>query len=106
MTYLKWFIRLFKPQDFKGQPYFWLLNQFGHITLVLLISWLISPYIALAFILVWEVVQYFESKDWRDGLEDLIFVSLGVVGYVFFSKIVVLLILIALIARLFQKYYK
>ena len=102
----KWFIGLFKPQDFKGNPYYWLLNQFSHIGLGLLLSWLISPYIALIFFVVWEVVQYFNSKDYKDGIEDLIFECFGVVLFLFLNKIAVILICLLLIVRLFDKYYE
>jgi len=106
ITYLKWFLDLFKPQNFENQPYYWLLNQLGHTTLGVLISWFINPYIAILFIIVWEVIQYFKSKDWKDGLEDAIFVILGAIIYLFFSKVTVLIALAILIFRLYQKYYR
>jgi hypothetical protein len=112
MTFLKitqvfkWFIELFRPQDFRDKPYYWLLNQFGHIGLGLLFAWLISPLFALIFFVVWELVQYVISKDWKDGLEDLTFELLGVLAFVTFTRVTVVLIVSVLIIRLFIKFYK
>jgi len=51
-------------------------------------------------------VQYFNSKDYKDGIEDLIFESFGVVLFLFLNKIAVILICLLLIVRLFYKYYE
>ena len=102
----KWFFSLFKPQNFNNNPYYWLLNQFGHIGLGLVFSWLIDPLAVVIFFVLWETTQYFTSKDIKDGIEDLTFIIVGVLMFLFFCKWVVLLGLIILVIRLFQKYYK
>ena len=82
MKYIKWFFSQFEPNEFKENSYGWLMNQFSHIVLGLItayfLAFLINPLYALVLWLVWELRHTIISKNIKDSLLDLMFISLGI----------------------------
>lgn len=91
-TTLKNILNQFKPSQFKD-PYLWVMQQLGHITLGLYLGYLIGWY-ALLFWVLWETYQLIKSKNWQDFLEDLVFETLGVLAFFTQQYTLALLILI------------
>lgn len=104
--YIKKFLELFKPIK-PNYPYFWLVNQFGHISLSLALCYLTSlPYLVLAFWFIWEMYHLTKGADVIDFIEDLSFEWYGILLYVFFNKITVGITLIGIIIITFTKFKK
>ena len=82
---LRRFLGLFEPKRFKD-PYLWLMQQFGHIAISVLLCALLDPYAVTLFWLVWEIRHLAKSRDWVDFREDLLFEILGVAYFLELQK--------------------
>lgn len=100
-----------EPNDFKDNPYGWLTNQVGHLSLSfvltlylsLLIGDLYAPISIGALWLIWEISQYKKSNNFIDVIEDLIFEIGGVLIFInwnIFLPLSILVLILCLIRRL------
>ncbi|MFY7672129.1 hypothetical protein ACOSP6_13680 [Tenacibaculum sp. MEBiC06402] len=107
----KIFNLLSEPNDFKDNPYGWLTNQVGHLSLSfvltlylsLLIGDLYAPITIGVLWLIWEISQYKKSNNFIDVIEDLIFELGGVlifINWVIFLPLSIVLLILCLIRRL------
>lgn len=107
----KIFNLLSEPNDFKDNPYGWLTNQVGHLSLSfvltlylsLLIGDLYAPISIGALWLIWEISQYKKSNNFIDVIEDLIFEIGGVLIFInwnIFLPLSILVLILCLIRRL------
>jgi len=81
-------INSFPPQDFKGDWYAWMKNQFSHTCMnyvaciYFTLLWKYAWVILLVFWLLWEVRHLVLSKNYTDFIEDLYFLYSGVLLYI------------------------
>lgn len=112
MNFITKLIALFsEPNDFKDNPYGWLTNQVGHLSLSfvltlylsLLIGDLYAPISIGALWIIWEINQYRKAKNFTDAIEDLIFELGGIlvfINWVIFLPLSILVLFLLLIRRL------
>ncbi len=107
----KIFALLSEPNDFKDNPYGWLTNQVGHLSLsfvlTLYLSLLIGDIYSSISIgvlwVIWEINQYRKAKNFTDVIEDLIFELGGIlifINWVIFLPLSILVLILLLIRRL------
>lgn len=81
---LKKFFKLFEPDSFEDNAYFWLVNQVGHIALSFTLCHIFNIWIPfLIFWVVWEIRHYIISKNLKDLIEDLTFELSGIFIFIY-----------------------
>lgn len=84
MKWIKKIVNSFPPQNFEGNWYYWLMNQWGHTTMTYfacIVFGLLSKYawiVLLVFWFIWELRHYVMTKDNLDFIEDLYFEWSGI----------------------------
>ena len=101
----------FKAGDsFKNNPYGWVTNQIGHVSLSFVLCYLVNNGLftfSLLFIwLAWEVYHLIESRDIFDFIEDLYFEWVGVLIYIFGDKQLYICIFVLITLFIYRVYKK
>lgn len=108
MDFLKKFFNMFKTGDsFENDPYGWVTNQIGHISLSFVLCYFTGLWqLILAAWIVWEINHFLQSKDWKDLFEDLFFELSGVFIYLYgdvpliFSIVILILLLCLRVSKI------